>query len=507
MEFLASLRRLEEDAENFEDFEHLPVHAELEKRFRNTLYLGKGVEGISLPVADVAVDLFQNAAEKNLGTFTRRHVAKFNRNGQVNPSSSVLGMMYARRLKQRKSDYLNKVTSTELFLVSMMLATKFLYDEGEDEEIFSDEWAESANLDVKRVNELEREFLEAIDWDLYIEPDEFYEFLHQMETWIALNEGHRRGWFSYSDMNVLMEHADWYSTLSSLLEQSVKVLGLCVAMYSLCSATLCWSLLVLQHHSSIPGMSLDGGNHSHVYGGMRPIKGTQVATHQSEILLPPRDVPSEAGSILTEHLPALETLTPCPSCRECSRSAGEGFLAWQTPHCAEEHRLSVGTDMNGFATCGQCLTRHKPEDYWLRNQIDRARRAMVSFYHALLVAYYDTDTESLATRNALRNPIQNHSCHRANGSQSHQEPSVVYDTSFEVRCPRLAQSDEESETPLDSNADVFSGVADSSRHQCSLCDGARNPGLFHKTIHMVLRTSLDDSAVGSTTGTLPIIVA
>ena len=27
-----------------------------------------------------------------------------------------------------------------------MLATKFLYDEGEDEEIFSDEWADSGKL-------------------------------------------------------------------------------------------------------------------------------------------------------------------------------------------------------------------------------------------------------------------------------------------------------------------------------------------------------------------------
>nr|XP_054753320.1 protein CNPPD1-like [Lytechinus pictus] len=183
MEFLESLRRLEEDVENYNDFEQLPVHNALERRFRNTLYLGKSTEGISLPVADVAVDLFQNAAEKNLGTFTRRHVAKFNRNGQINPSSSMLGMMYARRLKRQKSSYLQKVTSTELFLVSMMLATKFLYDEGEDEEIFSDEWADSAKIDVKRVNELERDFLEAINWDLYIKPDEFFEFLQQMETW------------------------------------------------------------------------------------------------------------------------------------------------------------------------------------------------------------------------------------------------------------------------------------------------------------------------------------
>lgn len=40
---------------------------------------------------------------------------------------------------------------------------------------------------------------------------------------IALNEGRRRGWFSYSDFNVLMEHRDWYTTISELLDQSMKV--------------------------------------------------------------------------------------------------------------------------------------------------------------------------------------------------------------------------------------------------------------------------------------------
>ena len=40
---------------------------------------------------------------------------------------------------------------------------------------------------------------------------------------IALNEGQRRGWFSYSDLSVLMEHRDWFHTMSQLLEQTAKV--------------------------------------------------------------------------------------------------------------------------------------------------------------------------------------------------------------------------------------------------------------------------------------------
>lgn len=43
-----------------------------------------------------------------------------------------------------------------------MIAAKFLNDEGEEDEIFNDEWATSANMDVKDLNKLEREFLTAI---------------------------------------------------------------------------------------------------------------------------------------------------------------------------------------------------------------------------------------------------------------------------------------------------------------------------------------------------------
>ena len=38
---------------------------------------------------------------------------------------------------------LNQVSSADLFLVAMMVASKFLYDDGEDG-VYNDEWAESA---------------------------------------------------------------------------------------------------------------------------------------------------------------------------------------------------------------------------------------------------------------------------------------------------------------------------------------------------------------------------
>ena len=53
-----------------------------------------------------------------------------------------------------------------------MMASKYLYDEGVDEEVFNDEWAESAKQELSDVNEMEKEFLTAMvstfSWVCYI---------------------------------------------------------------------------------------------------------------------------------------------------------------------------------------------------------------------------------------------------------------------------------------------------------------------------------------------------
>jgi hypothetical protein len=43
-----------------------------------------------------------------------------------------------------------------------MVASKYLYDEGEDEEVFNDEWGAAGKLDVQTVNALEMDFLNAM---------------------------------------------------------------------------------------------------------------------------------------------------------------------------------------------------------------------------------------------------------------------------------------------------------------------------------------------------------
>ena len=42
------------------------------------------------------------------------------------------------------------------------MASKFLYDEGIDDEVYNDEWAISGDLETEDVNQMEMEFLDAI---------------------------------------------------------------------------------------------------------------------------------------------------------------------------------------------------------------------------------------------------------------------------------------------------------------------------------------------------------
>ena len=60
------------------------------------------------------------------------------------------------------------------------MASKYLMDEGEDEEIYNDDWARAADLDVKRINQLEKVLLHKLDWKLFVSESEFKLFSREL---------------------------------------------------------------------------------------------------------------------------------------------------------------------------------------------------------------------------------------------------------------------------------------------------------------------------------------
>ncbi|KAL1140213.1 hypothetical protein AAG570_000145 [Ranatra chinensis] len=186
-------------------------HNEFLLRIKKTLYYGEMPVGdtFSLPVTEFAAELYSKVkAGRSLERLRLEEAAEISHNTCVSPCCLVLAMLYLDRLKTCNPAYLNKAVPSELFLISAMVANKFLNDDGEEDEVINCEWAASAGLDLKDVNHLEKEFLKAIDWHVFVKDTSFWSRLRSMERDIALKEGKRRGWFSYTELENLLDSLD-----------------------------------------------------------------------------------------------------------------------------------------------------------------------------------------------------------------------------------------------------------------------------------------------------------
>ncbi|XP_056392830.1 protein CNPPD1 isoform X2 [Hyla sarda] len=203
------------------------------------------MENLSSPVADIAVELLQKAAPSPIRRLQKKYAAHVSREACISPCSMMLALVYIERLRHRNPEYLQQISSSDLFLISMMVASKYLYDEGEEEEVFNDEWGAAGRLDVQTVNNLEMNFLRAIDWSLYTQPREFFQVLQWLEGRVAEQQGMRRGWFTYTDMTVLLEQGMWQKAISDFCQQVTKLACLLSLMYLTGVATFFASVAVL----------------------------------------------------------------------------------------------------------------------------------------------------------------------------------------------------------------------------------------------------------------------
>ncbi|XP_063789941.1 protein CNPPD1 isoform X2 [Pseudophryne corroboree] len=203
------------------------------------------MENLSSPVADIAVELLQNAAPSPIRRLQKKYAARVSREACISPCSMMLALVYIERLRHRNPEYLQQISSSDLFLISMMVASKYLYDEGEEEEVFNDEWGAAGRLDVQTVNNLEMNFLRAIDWSLYTHPREFFEVLRWLEGRVAEQQGMKRGWFTYTDLSVLLEQDLWQKVFSDLCQQVSKLACILGLVYLTGVATIFASVAVL----------------------------------------------------------------------------------------------------------------------------------------------------------------------------------------------------------------------------------------------------------------------
>ncbi|KAI7811202.1 protein CNPPD1 [Triplophysa rosa] len=244
---------------DFQEFTFLPEHEQWSERVRKRLYYGidsdSPLDALSCPMTDIAVELLQKSAPSPIRKLHKKYAAHVAREACISPCAMMLALIYIKRLRHRNPEYLQQISSSDLFLISMMVASKYLYDEGEEEEVFNDEWGTAAKLDVKTVNTLEMNFLSAIDWNLFAEPSDLFKVLSQVEGSIAERQGMKRGWFTYTDLCVLLEQSSWKEAFTGIYQHFTKVTCMLGLLYLTSVAGLIASSTMIHLLTRLPSTS------------------------------------------------------------------------------------------------------------------------------------------------------------------------------------------------------------------------------------------------------------
>lgn len=75
-------------------------------------------------------------------------------------------------------------------------------------DVYLNSWAEEGDVTVERLKQLEIQFLNAIQWNLLVKEDAFYQKLRDIERLLAMKEGLARHWFTYTELEMVMPTLD-----------------------------------------------------------------------------------------------------------------------------------------------------------------------------------------------------------------------------------------------------------------------------------------------------------
>lgn len=260
---LQAIREEESEDEN-EQVQIFSDHDVLNDRLSKSLYYGRDTpscDRLSLPITELCVDYFnlagfdttltgQSDLEMTKSRLDRLDVARaaaVSRETCASPTSLVLALLYLERLRGSNPTYLHSVSSADLFLVSLLVASKLLHDDGEEDEVFNEEWATSAGMEKKDLNRLEIEFLTNIDWNCHVSTKQFEGMTDRLEKSVIQRQVNTRrgGWTTYTDINVLSRYIHLQIVWERLANIALKVTAVCLAAYAASLMTMlgtCYAL-------------------------------------------------------------------------------------------------------------------------------------------------------------------------------------------------------------------------------------------------------------------------
>lgn len=185
----------------------LVPYKHIRRRLKKTLYYGQNdriMEKISLPFTEFTRDYFDQHSP--FDHLSMKFASTLSRDACVNPCSLIVAMIYLERLRRADPQKFLESDPDDLYVGTLMLATKFLHEDGEPEYIYNDEWASSSNKPKKSINSLELDLLKTLDWRLVVSRSDFDGCLEWIERNVALNEAKKRSFthLTYTELALLL---------------------------------------------------------------------------------------------------------------------------------------------------------------------------------------------------------------------------------------------------------------------------------------------------------------
>lgn len=223
----------------------------LNKRYSRTLYYGsrnlKNLDRLSIAQTDFAIRYFDVHAPFDY--LDSDFVNTLSYEGSVRPTAFILALIYLERVRCLNKTYFQTSDPADLLSSSILCAMKYLYDEGDEDFAYNNEWAASCSKSVNHVAEKEYEFLDNIQWNLHVKPSEFEMALQHLEFSLALHQGLTRQFFTYTDLDCIFKLEQVKNHLVQMFRVVCMTIGMAGLIYS-SVVFACYFIVNCRHTSS-----------------------------------------------------------------------------------------------------------------------------------------------------------------------------------------------------------------------------------------------------------------
>jgi hypothetical protein len=174
----------------------------MRRRLRRTLHYGGDnsarMINLSLSISEMTVAYFDRFAP--FDSLDMDYAVKLSREAHIDPCTFIVAFVYIDRLRRTRREFFESSDPADLYLIALILSSKYLHDSDDSQYLYNDEWATSASKPLQQINERELTVLTELDWNLKVTTDEFRLALESIEYHIADRTIKRLGFGTYTEL-------------------------------------------------------------------------------------------------------------------------------------------------------------------------------------------------------------------------------------------------------------------------------------------------------------------